>query len=57
MFGVCIGEFSFTDFDFADDVTFLAELHDILQSALIIFNSHTGDGGYFTPSTDFVKVR
>ena len=26
MFGVSIGEFSFTDFDFADFVAFLAEL-------------------------------
>ena len=37
MFGVSIGESSFTDFDFADDVAFLAELNNILQSALIIF--------------------
>jgi hypothetical protein len=45
MFGVSIGESSVTDFDFADDVAFLAELYDLLQSALIIFEEEASELG------------
>jgi len=41
MFVVSSGDSSFTDFDFADDVAFLAELYEVLQSALIIFKEET----------------
>jgi len=45
MFGVSIGESSFTDFDFADDVAFMSELYDILQSTLVIFEEEASELG------------
>ena len=45
MFGVIISEPSFTDFDFADNVAFLAELYNIFQSALIIFEEEASELG------------
>ena len=45
MFGASIGESSFSDFDFADDVAFLSELYDVLQSALTIFEEEAAELG------------
>ena len=45
MFYVSIGEPSFTDLDFADDVAFLTELYVILQSVLIICEEEASELG------------
>ena len=41
MCGVSLGKLSFSDFDFADDVVLLAELFDLLTSALSIMDEET----------------
>ena len=41
MVGVSVGNSSFSDMDYADDVVFLAEFFDVLTSALDIMNEET----------------
>jgi Reverse transcriptase (RNA-dependent DNA polymerase) len=43
--GASIGDASFTDFDFADDVSLLAEIYDLLASTLTIFEEEAAQLG------------
>ena len=43
--GADIGEVAFTDFDFADDVSLLAQIYDLLASTLTIFEEEASELG------------
>ena len=45
MNGVAIGSYSFSDFDYADDVALLSELVSLLQSTLEIFSAEAAPLG------------